>query len=86
MNTEIKDLIVEVGCGREAIFTVKDLHFVTVKFRDNLKGIAPMDINSKPDLLVKALCEFKKVNENFKPSSLIYQGRDFVIYYFERIL
>ena len=86
MKTEIRDFEVFVGCGRVAYFTVKDGHFVTVKFKDSQKGIAPMSISATPDLLVKALIEFKKKNEDFKPTCLLYQGPDFVVYYFERIL
>ena len=86
MKEEIQDLTIDVGCGREAVFSVCDDHFVTVKFRDNVKGIAPMNISNTPYLLVQALYEFKKMNKNFKPTCLIYQGRDFAIYYFERIL
>lgn len=86
MNTEIIEASVYVGCGRIAVFTVKDNCYVTLKFRDDQKGVAPMDINKTPDLLVRALHEFKKINESFKPTCLLYQGPDFAIYYFERIL
>jgi hypothetical protein len=86
MKTEICDLKVLVGCGRTAYFTVKGEHFVTVKFRDEQKGMAPMSISATPDLLVKALIEFQKENEDFKPACLLYQGPDFAIYYFERVL
>lgn len=86
MNTEITEASVYVGCGRIAVFTVKDNRYVTIKFRDDQKGIAPMNINKTPNLLVRALYEFKKINDNFKPTCLLYQGPDFAIYYFERIL
>ena len=86
MKTEIHDFEVFVGCGRIASFTVSNGHFVTVKFKDSKRGIAPMCINETPDLLVKALSEFKKENEDFKPTCLLYQGPDFAVYYFERIL
>jgi hypothetical protein len=86
MNTEISEASIYVGCGRIAVFTVKDNCYVTLKFRDDQKGVAPMDINKTPDLLVRALHEFKKINENFKPTCLLYQGPDFAVYYFERIL
>ena len=86
MKTEIRDFEVFVGCGRIASFTVEGGHFVTVKFKDSQKGIAPMSISTTPDLIVKALVEFQKENENFKPTCLLYQGPDFAVYYFERIL
>ena len=86
MNTEIQDFEVFVGCGRVASFTVRDSHYVTVKFKDSQKGIVPMSICITPDLLVKALIEFGKENMDFKPTCLLYQGPDFVIYYFERVL
>ena len=86
MNTEIIEASVYVGCGRIAVFTVKDNCYVTLKFKDDQKGVAPMNINKTPNLLVRALYEFKKINDNFRPTCLLYQGPDFAIYYFERIL
>ena len=86
MNHEIIEASIHVGCGRIAVFTVKDNRYVTVKFRDDQKGIAPMDINKTPNLLVRALHEFGEINKNFKPTCLLYQGPDFAVYYFERIL
>ena len=86
MEKEIHDFEVFVGRGRIVSFTVKDGHFVTAKFKNDhgQQDLPPMYFT--PDLLVKALSEFKKEYENFKPTCLLYQGTDFVIYYFERIL
>ncbi len=83
MISELHDLTVDVGFGRVARITVEDEHLVIIKFQ---KGIAPISIASSPDLLIIALSEFKKQNDNFKPTCLLYQGPDFVVYYFERIL
>ncbi len=83
MISELRDLTIDVGFGRVAHITVEDKHIVMIKFQ---KGIAPISIANSPDLLINALSQFKKQNENFKPTCLLYQGPDFVVYYFERIL
>ena len=64
MNTEISEASIYVGCGRIAVFTVKDNCYVTLKFRDDQKGVAPMDINKTPDLLVRALENKRKFQTN----------------------
>lgn len=82
--SELHDLEVFVGCGRTAYFTVSE-NIITLKFRDNVKGIAPMSIKTHPNLLVKALQGFFNENGNFK-LHLLYQGEDFAVYLCERIL
>ena len=84
MGTEIKDFEVYVGHGITAFFSVENDCFLTINFRDRT-GVAQMPIQS-PELIVKALSEFKKKHVCFKPTCLLYQGPDFAVYYFEIIL